>query len=108
LSRSSEQRIILDVRATNDEIFRMLKARPEMIRSLPPRKFEELVADILAKMGYEITLTPEQKDGGFDIYAARKEGRAWQISLFGRMQAVCPSKQGRRRNCPVIARRAAN
>ncbi|WP_283258622.1 restriction endonuclease [Bradyrhizobium japonicum] len=33
-----------------------------------------IAREILAKMGYEITLPPEKRDGGFDIYAARKEG----------------------------------
>jgi restriction system protein len=94
LSRSSEQRIILDVRAANDEIFTMLKANPEIIRSLPPRRFEELVAEILAKMGYEITLTPEQKDGGFDIYAVRKEGLGRFLYLVECKRYVPPNKVG--------------
>jgi restriction system protein len=94
LSRSSEQQIILDVCATNDEIFMILKEKPEMIRSLPPRKFEELVAEILAKMGYEITLTPEQKDGGFDIYAARREGLGRFLYLVECKRYVPPNKVG--------------
>lgn len=74
LKRASEWQVTSEVATANDEILKLLKAKPELMRNLPPRKFEELVGEILAKMGYEITLTPEKRDGGFDIYAARKEG----------------------------------
>lgn len=74
LKGDSERQVIVEVSTANDEILKLLRAEPELVRSLPPRKFEELVGEILAKMGYEITLTPEKRDGGFDIYAARKEG----------------------------------
>ena len=36
---------------------------------LPPRKFEELVAEALSDLGYEVELTPATRDGGKDILA---------------------------------------
>lgn len=67
-------RIITDVISTNEQILRMVRDNPSAMYSLPPRQFEELVAEILDKMGYDISLTPESKDGGFDMYAAWKDG----------------------------------
>ena len=58
---------------TNQILMERIRANPEELYSLPPRKFEELVADILGARGYEITLTPPSKDGGFDMFAARKD-----------------------------------
>lgn len=73
-TRSREyRRIVTDVSQVNDELLRRLKVDPELMCSLPSRKFEELVAEILARMGYVVSLTPATKDGGFDIYAAAHE-----------------------------------
>jgi restriction endonuclease Mrr len=36
---------------------------------LSPRKFEELVADILKDFGFDVSLTPSTRDGGKDILA---------------------------------------
>jgi len=46
-----------------------LKRRPEQIHSLSPRKFEELLADLLSDMGWDVELTQETRDGGKDILA---------------------------------------
>ncbi len=68
------KRLVVSVSDVNAEILALLKREPELTRRLDPRKFEEIVADILAKQGYEVTLTPASGDGGFDMYAARKDG----------------------------------
>jgi DNA-directed RNA polymerase specialized sigma24 family protein len=67
-------RIITDVISTNEKIFRLVQDDPNAIFDLAPRQFEELVAELLHKQGYEIRLTPPSNDGGFDMYAARKDG----------------------------------
>lgn len=46
-----------------------LKKQPESIYDLPPRGFEELVADLLSNMGWEVELTGATRDGGKDILA---------------------------------------
>ena len=46
--------------------------RPELMRSLTPREFEELVAELYAGEGYEVELTPASNDGGYDILARQK------------------------------------
>jgi HJR/Mrr/RecB family endonuclease len=51
------------------KLIKMLAEHPENIYSLSPRKFEELVAELLAREGLRVELTPETHDGGRDILA---------------------------------------
>jgi len=59
------------VRVTISEISDALLAEvarePLLLHKLTPRRFEQIVARIFEDMGYRVTLTPETKDGGFDI-----------------------------------------
>jgi restriction system protein len=61
---------------------------------LPPRKFEEIVAEILCKQGFSIELTPASGDGGFDIYAARRDGLGSFLYLVECKRYVPPNKVG--------------
>lgn len=47
---------------------------PELLFSLHPRRFEELVASIFKTNGFDVELTPESRDGGVDIFAVRRDG----------------------------------
>jgi restriction system protein len=96
LSRDSEQynRVVVDVSSVNDELLRLLKRQPEAAWKLPSRKFEEIVAEILSKQGYDVTLTPASGDGGFDIYAARKDGLGKFLYLVECKRYVPPNKVG--------------
>jgi restriction system protein len=47
---------------------------PELLFSLHPRRFEELVASIFRSNGFDVELTPESRDGGVDIFAVRRDG----------------------------------
>ncbi len=67
------QRIIADIRDTNDELLWFLKRDPDLVFTLSPRKFEEVTAELFAKLGYEVTLTPASKDGGKDLFIARRD-----------------------------------
>ncbi len=67
------KKIIVEVKEVNDELLHQIKVDPKAIYSLGSRKFEEVVAEILMRKGYHVELTPASKDGGFDMYAARKE-----------------------------------
>lgn len=44
---------------------------PEEMREMPHRKFEELVAEIFSRFGYDVELTKQTRDGGTDIIAIR-------------------------------------
>lgn len=51
------------------ELIRQLQRQPRAIYDLPPRAFEELLADILSDLGWEVHLTQTTRDGGKDILA---------------------------------------
>jgi Restriction endonuclease len=53
----------------NAEFCAHIAKRPDLIYEFTPRKFEELIANILNDMGYEVELTPQTRDGGRDILA---------------------------------------
>lgn len=70
----SEQykQIVTDVIEVSEELLRKLSEKPSLLYELSPRKFEEVVAELLHHQGYEITVTPLTRDGGKDIYASAK------------------------------------
>ena len=73
LSKDNYDTIITDISSVNDELLRELEKDPQLFYQLSSRKFEEVIAEFLGRMGYEITLTPATRDGGKDIYAAKKD-----------------------------------
>jgi len=72
-SSSEVRQVVEEVSHVNTQLIDRLGSDPKLIWQLPPRKFEEVVARLLEKQGYSVELTPASCDGGFDIYAARKE-----------------------------------
>ena len=66
------QREIEIVQDVNEELVRRLAVDPALIYSLNPRKFEEVVAFLFEKRGWEVRLTPPSRDGGFDFFAELK------------------------------------
>lgn len=68
-----ERQIITDVSRANEDLLEKVYAAPEVLYDLSPRRFEEFVAELLDRLGYEVTLTPASNDGGKDIYAAKKD-----------------------------------
>lgn len=55
------------------EMIAYFGAHPEKMYDLEPRRMEELIAAILRNQGFEVKLTPETRDGGFDMVAARHD-----------------------------------
>src|SRR6266404_1535788 len=68
------ERIELAVRTSADELIALLARNPELMYQLEPRRFEEMVAEVLARMGFAVTLTQASRDGGVDVYAAKSDG----------------------------------
>jgi hypothetical protein len=66
------QREIEIVQDVNEELIRSLAVDPTLMYSLNPRKFEEVVAFLFEKRGWQVRLTPPSKDGGFDFFAELK------------------------------------
>lgn len=68
-----EPGLIRSVVAVNDELIAYLARHPHLMYELDPRRFEELVAELLRDQGFVPTLTPQTRDGGRDILAARSD-----------------------------------
>jgi restriction system protein len=62
------ERVVL---VTDRELIELFDNNPEDLYRLTPRQFEELVADLLKRMGYTVNLGPGSKDGGVDVFAER-------------------------------------
>jgi len=67
----------INVQELTDDLITRAIADPETLKTLPPRHFEELIARVLSRAGYEVILTPATRDGGYDIIARH------QLPLFG-------------------------
>jgi hypothetical protein len=55
-----------------DTLIAQLAAHPGDLHCLHPRRFEELVAELLARQGLEARLTPPSRDGGRDVIARQR------------------------------------
>lgn len=64
--------IRIDVSEINDWILNELNKKPMKLYQLSPRRFEELIAEIFIRKGYDVKMTPETRDGGKDIYVAKR------------------------------------
>jgi hypothetical protein len=55
------------------ELINLIRREPRNLCRIHPRKFEEVVAEMLARMGWStVLLTPTRGDGGKDIIASRR------------------------------------
>lgn len=61
-------------RLTIQELMAMLRRKPEVLNSINPRKFEELVAAVYSSMGFDVRSTRESMDGGIDFILVRPRG----------------------------------
>jgi restriction system protein len=88
------KKLIVSVSEVNEELLALLKADPELLRKIPPRKFEEIIAELLSRQGYHVELTPATRDGGFDMYAAKSELVGSFLFLVECKRYTPPSKVG--------------
>jgi hypothetical protein len=70
--KAADKELNLEICEINRELISYLDKHPDLLYSLPPRKFELLVADIFRASGYDVTVTPQTRDGGADILAVLK------------------------------------
>jgi HJR/Mrr/RecB family endonuclease len=56
------------VRIVNTSLIEKVKSNHKLIHSLVPRQFEELVAELFQKDGYNVSLTKQTHDGGKDLF----------------------------------------
>jgi restriction system protein len=74
------------LRAVNADLVAQVKLRPELMRELTPRQFEEFVAELYERHGFKVELTPASRDGGVDLFAVRYEA-------FGKFLTVVDCKR---------------
>jgi RNA polymerase sigma factor (sigma-70 family) len=67
------RRLELSIAEISEDLISRLVSNPELVYQLAPRRFEELVAELYARRGFEATLTPASGDGGVDIWVARSD-----------------------------------
>lgn len=75
-------------RGISDALIEELAHRPGLMFELLPRKFEELVAELYAREGFEVELTRASRDGGVDIYALQR-------APFGSFLTIVDCKRNR-------------
>ena len=63
------------------------------LQQLPPRRFEELVAELLASFGWNIRLTPPSRDGGHDILGVTKDSTGLESTWVVECKKWTPSKK---------------
>ena len=88
VSPAVASRLDIKVQAVNDALIQRLAAEPELMYDLNPRELEQLMADLYAHEGFEVTLTPETRDGGVDLYLV-------QHTAFGKLLTIVDCKRNR-------------
>jgi len=73
LGSTAREHLDASVKEVSDALIAELAANPELLYSLPSRRFEELVAELYRRRGFEATLTPASGDEGVDVYVVRNE-----------------------------------
>lgn len=68
-AREAEGKVARSIAPIQKELLRRVSESPQKVFELQPREFEELVAEILDRMGFRVHLTPQTRDGGRDILA---------------------------------------
>lgn len=68
------------------DLIHFLAAQPEELFHIPPRRFEEIIAEILSRLGYQVELTKQTRDDGIDIVAI---GRSSGLSLHEKYLVQC-------------------
>jgi hypothetical protein len=91
---TTEAKGTIEVPENLHEIVDVLKDDPQAWPALSPRKFEELVAELLKRLGFITRLTPPTRDGGYDIRAVRKDGVGTLVYLVECKRYTPPTKVG--------------
>jgi restriction system protein len=72
-----------------DSLIRRLQKVPTDLYKISPRQFEEIIADLLSDMGWDVELTKQTRDGGKDILA-------YTETDLGRILCLVEAKRHRR------------
>jgi hypothetical protein len=58
--------------AVHDDLMKSIADNPDLLFQIHPRKFEEIIADIFLKKGFQVELTRATRDGGRDVIAVHE------------------------------------
>ena len=64
-------RLAVAFQSVNARVLTACRERPELLREMPWRAFEELIAELFRRDGFDVELTPPSGDRGVDLRAAR-------------------------------------
>jgi len=65
-------KISTDIIKVSDSLLKTIINNPSILYKVSPYLFEEIIADILSKLGYNVQKTPKSHDGGIDLRIAQK------------------------------------
>src|ERR1035437_2884669 len=77
----------------NKDLILYFAKHPEQLRSIPPRKFEQIIFEILSDRGFDVQLQPMTRDAGRDILTVFKspsEGSVLTIVQCKRLKPTNP------------------
>lgn len=69
---NSSNEVITLVNVFEHDLVAHFATHPEEMKSMNPHLFERLIADIWTRMGYEVELQKQTRDGGIDVIAMRR------------------------------------
>lgn len=78
----------------NTRLADMFRREPQLLRTIDPIKFEELVAELFEEDGYRVVLTPPRADGGKDIYVYKSDEKLEASFLVECKRYIPPNKVG--------------
>ncbi len=73
IGQGAYRAIVSGVKKVNTELLARLDNRSALLSEISPRDLEEIVGELFHKEGFEVQVTPYQKDGGIDLRAARSD-----------------------------------
>lgn len=85
LDPEAERELDIRFQAISNQLLRRLADQPNLLYDLRPRQLEELVAELYAREGFEVELTPETHDGGVDLFVVKR-------TPFGSLLTVIDTK----------------
>lgn len=78
----------------NTKLADKFRRNPELLRTIDPIRFEELVAELFEEDGYRVVLTPPRADGGKDLYVLKSDDKLQASFLVECKRYVPPNKVG--------------
>jgi hypothetical protein len=78
---AAEQDLDVRVCAVSDALIERLASEPQLMYHLRPRQFEELMADLFERQGFDVELTKQTRDGGVDLYVVHHTPAGRRLTL---------------------------